>query len=100
MLLLSVAVVRPTFVTLSVQRAPLFLQSLQSFNSPNERAVQTLFGFSKSCSQNRKKNFVLGLSFSVGHVTRKGVFALFWLFFLALGTATMIHFWTQYLAEN
>ena len=72
----------PINLTLSFPRIPLLLQSfaiLLLARRLSQRAVQTLYGFSKSCSQNRKKIvFVSGLSFSGGNVTSRGVFALFW----------------------
>jgi len=68
-------------LTLSVRRAPLFLQSF-------------------AILQSKKKFFVLGLSFSGLNVTSRGVFALFWPFCPVLGAVPMGHFWTQSLVEN
>jgi len=56
--------------------------------------------FSKSCFRiETKQFFVLGLSFSGGHVTSRGVFVLIWPSSSGLGAVPMGHFWMQTLVE-
>jgi len=68
-------------LTLSVPRKPQIVQRfaiLELARRLSYRAIQTIRGFSKSCSQNRKKTFfVFGGGISRGDVKKKACFGNF-----------------------